>query len=108
LIWGNRLTALVQEFMPKRGETSTSKTLGGNFLRDKDLPAGRKVLILCPRKFADRRPAATERYFGNGDFGIRTRRNGLEKIESFEPPQEIIETAERIVRRKSIMAASNI
>jgi biotin carboxylase len=90
-------TALVQEFAPKRGEhINRVETLGGKFLYAiKIYPQGENF-NLCPAEVCQIEDQQTG-ISAMGEICIADApKTGL-KIERFEPPQEIIETVERIV-----------
>ncbi len=95
-------TALVQEFAPKRGEhINRVETLGGKFLYAiKIYPQG-ESFNLCPAEVCqiEDQPIGIQAI---GEICIADApKTGL-KIERFEPPPEIIETVERIVREAKI------
>ncbi|HXG84515.1 MAG TPA: hypothetical protein VNI84_10855 [Pyrinomonadaceae bacterium] len=97
-------TALVQEFAPKRGEhINRVETLGGKFLYAiKIYPQG-ESFNLCPAEVC--RIEDQPQMSGISAIGeiciADAAKTGL-KIENFLPPQEIIETVERIVREAKI------
>ncbi|MDQ6787592.1 MAG: hypothetical protein M3033_12365 [Acidobacteriota bacterium] len=95
-------TALVQEFAPKRGEhINRVETLGGKFLYAiKIYPQG-ESFNLCPAEVCQIEEQ-TSGIQAVGEMCIADApKTGL-KIERFEPPQEIIETVERIVAQGKI------
>jgi glutathione synthase/RimK-type ligase-like ATP-grasp enzyme len=95
-------TALVQEFAPKRGgHINRVETLGGKFLYAiKIYPEG-ESFNLCPAEVCQ----IDEQASGITTVGeiciADVPKTGL-KIEPFEPPPEIIQTVERIVREGKI------
>ncbi len=97
-------TALVQEFAPKRGGSiQRIETLGGKFLYGlKIFPEGENF-NLCPAEVCQIEDANQ----ANGISAIGeicltdAPKTGL-KIERFEPPQDIIETVEKIVAAAKI------
>ncbi len=97
-------TALVQEFAPKRGEhINRVETLGGKFLYAiKIYPQG-ESFNLCPAEICQIEEA--QENIGIQAIGemclTDAPKSGL-LIERFEPPQEIIETVERIVKAGQI------
>lgn len=98
-------TALVQEFVPKRGEhINRVETLGGKYLYAiKIYPQGENF-NLCPAEICQIEDA-TQQQDGISEIGemclTDAPTNGLQ-IERFEPPTEIIETVERIVATAKI------
>jgi len=92
-------TAQVQEFVPKRGEhINRVETLGGKFLYALKIYPSEENFNLCPAEvcLTENMPsAATEICL------IDAPKKGL-RIEGFQPPAEIIETVERIVREAKI------
>ncbi|HEV8184900.1 MAG TPA: hypothetical protein VGP40_03020, partial [Chthoniobacterales bacterium] len=92
-------TALVQEFIPARGgHISRVETLGGKFLYALKIYPSEENFNLCPAEvcLTENMPsAATEICL------IDAPKKGL-RIEGFQPPAEIIETVERIVREAKI------
>lgn len=97
-------TALVQEFAPKRGGSiQRIETLGGKFLYGlKIFPEGENF-NLCPAEVCQIEDAnQTNGISAVGEMCLTDApKTGL-KIERFEPPQEIIETIERIVAAAKI------
>ncbi|MDQ3321036.1 MAG: hypothetical protein M3525_01065 [Acidobacteriota bacterium] len=97
-------TALVQEFAPKLGEhINRVETLGGKFLYAiKIYPQG-ESFNLCPAEVCriEDHPQ-TSGISAVGEICIADAAKSGLKIEKFEPPQEIIETVERIVRKAKI------
>ncbi len=97
-------TALVQEFAPKRGEhINRVETLGGKFLYAiKIYPQG-ESFNLCPAEICQIEEAQENIGIQAIDEMCLTDapKSGL-LIERFEPPQEIIETVERIVKAGQI------
>jgi glutathione synthase/RimK-type ligase-like ATP-grasp enzyme len=103
--FGTDQNALVQEFVPKRGEhINRVETLGGKFLYAiKIYPQGENF-NLCPAEICQIEDAPQQRS-GISEIGemclTDAPTSGLQ-IESFEPPTEIIETVERIVAAAKI------
>lgn len=97
-------TALVQKFATKRGEhINRVETLGGKFLYAiKIYPQG-ESFNLCPAEVCQIEDAPqTSGISTIGEICIADApKTGL-KIERFEPPKEIIETVERIVKEAKI------
>jgi len=97
-------TALVQEFAPKRGEhINRVETLGGKFLYAiKIYPQG-ESFNLCPAEVCQIEDQPQQSGISAvGEMCIADApKTGL-KIEKFEPPKEIIETVEKIVREAKI------
>ena len=97
-------TALVQEFVPKRGEhINRVETLGGKFLYAiKIYPQGENF-NLCPAEICQIEDAPQPS--GASAIGemclTDAPKSGLQ-IEAFEPPIEMIETVERIVAAAKI------
>jgi glutathione synthase/RimK-type ligase-like ATP-grasp enzyme len=92
LDFGPDATALVQEFVPKRGGCiHRIETLDGKFLYGITIHTSNENFNLCPAEVCliEDQPAATEICLADGPG------NGL-RIEKFDPPLEIIETVERI------------
>jgi len=95
-------TALVQEFIPKKGEhINRVETLGGKFLYAiKIYPQGENF-NLCPAEICQ----IEDQPNGISAIGemclTDAPKSGL-RIESFQPPAEIIETVERIVAAAKI------
>ena len=97
-------TALVQEFAPKRGEhINRVETLGGKFLYAiKIYPQG-ESFNLCPAEVCQIEDAQqTGGISAIGEICIADAPKSGLKIERFEPPKDIIETIERIVREAKI------
>ncbi len=97
-------TALVQEFVPKRGEhINRVETLGGKFLYAiKIYPQGENF-NLCPAEICQIEDAAIQSGISEiGEMCLTDAPTSGLKIESFEPPAEIIETVERIVAAAKI------
>jgi glutathione synthase/RimK-type ligase-like ATP-grasp enzyme len=97
-------TALVQEFAPKRGEhINRVETLGGKFLYAiKIFPQGENF-NLCPAEICQIEDAQqTSGISVVGEMCIADAPKSGLKIEAFEPPPEIIETVERIVKAAKI------
>lgn len=97
-------TALVQEFVPKRGEhINRVETLGGKFLYAiKIYPQGENF-NLCPAEICQIEDAAPPSGISEiGEICLTDAPKGGLRIEAFEPPQEIIETVERIVAAAKI------
>jgi len=85
-------TALVQEFVPKRGGCiQRIETLGGKFLYGIRVHASKENFNLCPAEvcLTENQAAVTEICLTDG------RQNGL-RIEKFDPPREIVDAVERI------------
>ena len=98
-------TALVQEFVPKRGEhIMRVETLGGRFLYAiKIYPQGENF-NLCPAEIcqiedAPQQPSGVSEI---GEMCLTDAPTSGLRIEAFEPPTEIIETVERIVAAAKI------
>ena len=86
-------TALVQEFIPKRGGAiQRIETLSGKFLYGIRIFTPDENFNLCPAEvcLTENRPSDLEICLTDAP------KNGL-RIERFDPPQEIIDTVERIV-----------
>jgi len=97
-------TALVQEFVPKRGEhINRVETLGGKFLYGLKIYPQGENFNLCPAEICQIEDATQPS--GISEIGemclTDAPKSGL-RIEAFEPPQEIIETVERIVAAAKI------
>jgi len=91
-------TALVQEYVPKKGEhINRVETLNGKFLYALRIYPQGENFNLCPAEVCqvENQPSGTEICL------VDAPKLGL-KIESFEPPAEIIETVERIVAAAKI------
>ena len=91
-------TALVQEFVPKKGEhINRVETLNGKFLYALKIYPQGENFNLCPAEVCqiENQPSAAELCL------VDAPKTGL-KIESFEPSAEIIETVERIVAAAKI------
>jgi glutathione synthase/RimK-type ligase-like ATP-grasp enzyme len=97
-------TALVQEFAPKRGEhINRVETLGGTFLYAiKIYPQG-ESFNLCPAEICQIEEAQENSGIqAIGEMCLTDAPKSGLLIERFEPPQEIIETVERIVKAGQI------
>jgi glutathione synthase/RimK-type ligase-like ATP-grasp enzyme len=97
-------TALVQEFAPKKGEhINRVETLGGKFLYAiKIYPQGENF-NLCPAEICQIEDAQEKSGASLiGEMCIADAPKSGLRIEKFEPPPEIIETVERIVREAKI------
>ena len=94
-------TALVQEFAPKRGGFITRvETLNGKFLYAIKIYPQEESFNLCPAEICqieDQKPLNAV-----GEMCIADAPKSGLKIERCEPPAEIIETVERIVRAAKI------
>lgn len=97
-------TALVQEFAPKRGGFITRvETLGGKFLYAIRIYPNDESFNLCPAEVCqieDQPPAAGISAIGEICIADAPK-SGL-RIEKCEPPPQIIETVERIVKEAKI------
>jgi glutathione synthase/RimK-type ligase-like ATP-grasp enzyme len=85
-------TALIQEFVPKRGGCiQRIETLGGKFLYGLRIYTSDENFNLCPAEVCrtENLAASTEICLSDGPA------NGL-RIEKFDPPRQIIETVERL------------
>lgn len=97
-------TALVQEFVPKKGEhINRVETLGGKYLYAiKIYPQGENF-NLCPAEICQIEDAQDNSEISAiGEMCLTDAPKSGLKIEKFEPPQEIIETVERIVAEAKI------
>ncbi|HEY0658697.1 MAG TPA: hypothetical protein VGD05_09495 [Pyrinomonadaceae bacterium] len=97
-------TALVQEFVPKRGEhINRVETLGGKFLYAiKIYPQGENF-NLCPAEICQIEDSAPQSGISAiGEMCLTDAPKSGLQIEAFEPPQEIVETVERIVAAAKI------
>ncbi len=94
-------TALVQEFAPKKGGFITRvETLNGKFLYAIRIYPQEESFNLCPAEIChieDQKPPNAV-----GEMCIADAPKSGLKIERCEPPQEIIETVERIVQAAKI------
>ncbi len=97
-------TALVQEFVPKRGEhINRVETLGGKFFYAiKIYPQGENF-NLCPAEICQIEDAQQTGGISEiGEMCLTDAPKSNLQIEAFEPPTEIIETVERIVAAAKI------
>ena len=97
-------TALVQEFIPKKGEhINRIETLGGKILYAiKIYPQGENF-NLCPAEICQIEDAReTSGATAIGEMCLTDAPKSGLRIEPFEPPPEIIETVERIVKAAKI------
>jgi len=97
-------TALVQEFAAKRGGSiQRIETLGGKFLYGlKIFPEGENF-NLCPAEICQIEDAQeTSGISAIGEMCLTDAPKSGLRIEPFEPPAEIIETVERIVKEAKI------
>ena len=98
-------TALVQEFVPKRGEhINRVETLGGKYLYAiKIYPQGENF-NLCPAEICqiEDAPQQPSGIAAIGEMCLTDAPKSGLRIEAFEPPTEIIETVERIVAAAKI------
>ena len=97
-------TALVQEFVPKKGEhINRVETLGGKYLYAiKIYPQGENF-NLCPAEICQIEDAPQPSGISAvGEMCLTDAPTSGLRIESFEPPAEIIETVERIVAAAKI------
>lgn len=97
-------TALVQEFVPKRGEhINRVETLGGKFLYAiKIYPQGENF-NLCPAEICQIEDSAPQSGISAiGEMCLTDAPKSGLQIEAFESPQEIVETVERIVATAKI------
>ncbi len=92
-------TALVQEFAPKKGEhINRVETLGGKFLYAIKIYPNEESFNLCPAEICQIEDAQEKSGISAiGEMCLTDAPKSGLRIESFEPPQEIIETVERIV-----------
>jgi glutathione synthase/RimK-type ligase-like ATP-grasp enzyme len=91
-------TALVQEFIPKRGGAiQRIETLGGKFLYGIRIFTPDENFNLCPAEvcLTENQPSDLEICLTDAP------KKGL-RIERFDPPQEIIETVERIAAKGNL------
>lgn len=95
-------TALVQEFIPKKGEhINRIETLGGKILYAiKIYPQGENF-NLCPAEICQIEDQ-TNAISAIGEMCLTDAPKSNLKIESFQPPVEIIETVERIIAAAKI------
>jgi len=97
-------TALVQEFAPKKGEhINRVETLGGKFLYAIKIYPNDESFNLCPAEICqieDARGKSGATQIGEMCL-TDAPKSGL-RIEPFEPPAEIIEIVERIVKEAKI------
>lgn len=97
-------TALVQEFAPKRGGSiQRIETLGGKFLYGLKIFPEDENFNLCPAEVC-RIEAAPEAggISAIGEMCLTDAPKTDLQIEKFEPPAEIVETVEKIVREAKI------
>jgi glutathione synthase/RimK-type ligase-like ATP-grasp enzyme len=97
-------TALVQEFVPKKGEhINRVETLGGKYLYAiKIYPQGENF-NLCPAEICQIEDAPQPSGISAvGEMCLTDAPKSGLQIEAFEPPAEIIETVERIVAAAKI------
>ena len=97
-------TALVQEFVPKRGEhINRVETLGGKYLYAiKIYPQGENF-NLCPAEICQIENAPQPSGVSTiGEMCLTDAPTSGLQIEAFEPPAEIVETVERIVAASKI------
>ena len=91
-------TALIQEYVPKRGDhINRVETLGGKFLYGLKIYPEGENFNLCPAEVC-----LTEPQTNAGEICLFDAPPSGMKIESFTPPAEIIEAVERIVRAAKI------
>jgi len=97
-------TALVQEFAPKRGEhINRVETLGGKFLYAIKIYPNEESFNLCPAEICQiEDPQEKSGISAIGEMCLTDAPKSGLRIEPFEPPQEIIETVERIVKEAKI------
>ncbi|MDQ4120530.1 MAG: hypothetical protein M3209_03685 [Acidobacteriota bacterium] len=90
-------TALVQEFAPKRGDCiQRVETLGGKFLYAIRIYPNEESFNLCPAEVCQIEDQKNSGISAVGEVCLADApKTGL-RIEKFDPPQEIIETVERI------------
>lgn len=94
-------TALVQEFVPKRGDCiQRVETLGGKFLYAIRIYPNEESFNLCPAEVCQIEDSSG--ISAMGEICIADAPKSGLRIEPFEPPVEIIETVERIVRAAKI------
>lgn len=96
-------TALVQEFAPKKGgHINRVETLGGKFLYAIKIYPNGENFNLCPAEICQVENESASVGQAIGEMCIADApKTGL-RIENFEPPPEIIETVEKIVREAKI------
>lgn len=96
-------TALVQEFAPKKGgHINRVETLGGKFLYAIKIYPNGENFNLCPAEICQVENESSSVGQAVGEMCIADApKTGL-RIENFEPPPEIIETVEKIVREAKI------
>ncbi len=97
-------TALVQEFAPKKGEhINRVETLGGKYLYAIKIYPNEESFNLCPAEICQIEDAQEKSGVSAiGEMCLTAAPKSGLRIESFEPPQEIIETVERIVKEAKI------
>ena len=97
-------TGLVQEFAPKRGEhINRVETLGGKFLYAIKIYPNEESFNLCPAEICQIEDAReTSGAAAIGEMCLTDAPKSGLRIEPFEPPPEIIETVERIVKAAKI------
>jgi len=96
-------TALIQEFVPKRdGSIQRIETLGGKFLYGLKIYPQGENFNLCPAEVCQIEDQPQSGISAVGEMCLTDApKTGL-RIEKFEPPAEIIETVERIVKEAKI------
>jgi biotin carboxylase len=96
-------TALVQEFAPKRGACiQRVETLGGKFLYAIKIYPNDESFNLCPAEVCQIEEHQNSGISAVGEVCIADAPKSGLKIEQFSPPQEIIETVERIATAAKI------
>jgi Carbamoyl-phosphate synthase L chain, ATP binding domain len=96
-------TALVQEFLPARGGHITRvETLGGKFLYAIKVYTSGKTFNLCPAEICSTEDGAC----AANTMGLVDAPEAGLKVEGYMPPQEIIDTVEKIVVAAQIQVGS--
>jgi glutathione synthase/RimK-type ligase-like ATP-grasp enzyme len=97
-------TALVQEFAPKRGGSiQRIETLGGKFLYGLKIYPQGENFNLCPAEVCQIEDAQQQSGISAmGEMCLTDAPKSGLQIEKFEPPAEIIQTVERIVKEAKI------
>jgi hypothetical protein len=96
-------TALVQEFLPARGGHITRvETLGGKFLYAIKVYTSGKTFNLCPAEICSTGDGAC----AANTMGLVDAPEAGLKVEGYTPPQEIIDTVEKIVAAAQIEVGS--
>lgn len=96
-------TALVQEFAPKKGgHINRVETLGGKFLYAIKIYPNGENFNLCPAEICQVENESASVGQAVGEMCLADAPKIGLQIENFEPPPEIIETVEKIVREAKI------